>query len=275
MSDPILDALLESIEAKEPVALVTVIAADGNLALALGRRQLVWLDREPLGALGLGALEAQVLDDAQETLSAGRSRTFDYRSEAGSASVFIEVQQRPPTLLIVGAGHIAVPLAKLGKMLGFRVVVADDRPAFANRARFPDADEIIVDYFRPALRSFPVDHNTYIVLVTRGHQHDVECLLEVLDSPAAYIGMIGSRRRVRAVFQLLSEEQGIPAEKFQRVHSPIGLDIGAETPEEIALAIAAEIVKVRRGGTGLSLSDELRPSRTVRSGQATRKDRPA
>lgn len=269
MSDPILDALLESIEANEPVALVTVIAADGDLAGPLGRRQLVWLDRDPLGALGLGSLDVQVLRQARERLSAGRSRTLDYQSEAGSVRVFVEVQQRAPTLLIVGAGHIAVPLARLGKLLGFRVVVADDRPAFANRARFPDADEIIVDYFRPALRAFPVDHSTYIVLVTRGHQHDVECLLEVLDSPAAHIGMIGSRRRVRAVFQLLSEEQGIPAEKFQRVHSPIGLDIGAETPEEIALAIAAEIVKVRRGGTGLSLSDDLRRSRVVHADRTT------
>ncbi len=275
MSDPILEVLLASIEANEPVALVTVIAADGDLAPALGRRLLVWSDREPLGALGLGALDGQVLDDARGALSAGRSRTFGYQSEGGSASVFVEVQQRPPTLLIVGAGHIAVPLARLGKMLGFRVAVVDDRPAFANRERFPDVDEIIVDYFRPALGSFPVDHNTYIVLVTRGHQHDVECLLEVLDSPAAYIGMIGSRRRVRAVFQLLSKEQGIPPEKFQRVHSPIGLDIGAETPEEIAVAIAAEIVKVRRGGTGLSLSEELRPSRSAHPGQVTRTSRPS
>jgi len=258
VADPILDALLASVEDRRPVALLTVVAATGELAEAIGNKALTWLDGEPVGRLGLGELESQALADGREALSVGRSRLFEYESAAGTARVFVEVQQRPPTLLIVGAGHIAVPLCRLGKLLGFRVVVLDDRPAFANPARFPEADQVIVDYFRPAMRRFPIDPFTYIVLVTRGHQHDVDCLLEVLDSPAAYIGMVGSKRRVRAVFQLLAEEQGILPEKFDRVYSPIGLDIGAETPEEIAVAIAAEIVKVRRGGTGLSLSDERR-----------------
>jgi xanthine dehydrogenase accessory factor len=235
-----------------------VVAATGELAGVVGNKALVWPDSEPTGRLGLGELESQALADGRAALSAGRSQLLEYESAVGTAQVFVEVQQRAPTLLIVGAGHIAVPLCRLGKLLGFRVVVVDDRPAFANPVRFPEADQVIADYFRPAMQRFPIDPFTYIVLVTRGHQHDVDCLLEVLDSPAAYIGMIGSKRRVRAVFQLLAEEQGIPPEKFDRVYSPIGLDIGAETPEEIAVAIAAEIVKVRRGGNGLSLSDERR-----------------
>jgi xanthine dehydrogenase accessory factor len=158
-------------------------------------------------------------------------------------------------LLIVGAGHIALPLAQLGKMCDFDIVVLDDRASFANKERFPMADQVIAAPFEVALRDFPLDEDTYIVLVTRGHQHDVSSLLEVLDRPAAYIGMIGSWRRVHAVFQLLEEEKDIPRERFARVHSPIGLDIGSETPAEIAVSIMAEIITVRRGGTGLPLSD--------------------
>ena len=176
----------------------------------------------------------------------------------GRAQLFVEVQHRPPTLLIVGAGHIALPLARLGKMCDFDVVVLDDRASFANKERFPMADQVIAAPFETAMQEFPLDEDTYIVLVTRGHQHDVSSLLQVLDRPSAYIGMIGSRRRVRAVFQLLEEEKGISRERFERVHSPVGLDIGSETPAEIAVSIMAEIVKVRRGGTGLSLSDERR-----------------
>ena len=168
---------------------------------------------------------------------------------------------RPPTLLIVGAGHIALPLAQLGKLCDFDVVVLDDRASFANAERFPMADQVIAAPFEAALREFPLDEDTYIVLVTRGHQHDVACLLEVLDRPSAYRGMIGSRRRVRSVFQLLEEEKGIARERFERLYSPIGLDIGSETPAEIAVSIMAEIIKVRRGGTGLSLSNGRRRKR--------------
>jgi xanthine dehydrogenase accessory factor len=275
MGQRILDRLLASVEAQRPVALLTVIAATGEWAGDVGNKALVWLDGEQAGELGLAALSSQALADGQAALSAGRSQLFEYKSAAGTAQVFVEVQQRPPTMLIVGAGHIAVPLCKLGKLIGFRVIVLDDRPAFANPARFPEADQVLVDYFRPAMQRLPIDHFTYIVLVTRGHQHDVGCLLEVLDSPAAYIGMVGSKRRIRAVFQLLVEEEAIPAEKLERVYSPIGLDIGAETPEEIALAIAAEIVKVRRGGSGLSLSDERRGRGPVHDKRAQRRDQPA
>ncbi len=270
MEEMILGKLLAAAETQRPVALATVVAATGGWAGAIGNKALIWLDADPDGRLGLGEVEAQAHADSRATLAAGRSRLFEYESAAGTARVFVDVQQRPPTLLVVGAGHIAVPLCRLGKQLGFRVVVVDDRPAFANATRFPNADEIVVDYFRPAMRRIQIDHFTYIVLVTRGHQHDVECLLEVLDSPAAYIGMVGSKRRVHAVFQLLSDEQGIPPEKFDRVYSPIGLDIGAETPEEIALSIAAEMVKVRRGGSGLSLSDERRARGPVHHERGTR-----
>ena len=158
---------------------------------------------------------------------------------------------------------MAQPLSTLGKLIDFEVVVVDDRPQYANKERFPQADQVIAAPFRPTLRDWPIDADTFIVLVTRGHSHDVDCLLEVLDSPARYIGMIGSKRRVRAVFDLLEQEQGIQRERFDRVYAPIGLDLGAESPAEIGLSIIAEIIKVYRGGRAGSLSDALRVDRRL------------
>jgi len=254
----ILEALQRAIHRREPVALATIVAAPETRADILGRKCVIWSDREPLGVLDVAGLDERVVADARVALAEGHSRLLRYTVEGGTLQVFVDVQERPPTLLIVGAGHIAMPLAKLGKLLGFYVAVLDDRPAFANRTRFPEADEIIVDYFQSGLSKFPIDAATYIVLVTRGHQYDLDCLLQVLDAPAKYLGMVGSQRRIRGVFELLSKERGIPGYKLDRVYSPIGLDLGAETPAEIAVAIMAEIVKVRRGGSGLSLSDARR-----------------
>ena len=259
--DRLLTELLKSIDEGRPVALVTVVKAAGEYAPALGRRALVSIDREPLGSLNLGKLEARALADATQALTQRRPQLLTY--DDGQVELFVEVQRRPPTLIIVGAGHIAQPLATLGKLIDFEVVVIDDRPQYANRERFPQADRVIAAPFRPTLRDWPIDADTFIVLVTRGHSHDVECLLEVLDSPARYIGMIGSKRRVQAVFDLLEKEQGIPPEKFDRVYAPIGLDIGAESPAEIAVGIIAEVIKVYRGGRAESLSDALRADRRL------------
>lgn len=260
-SQELLAELLESITEHRSVALVTVVKAAGRYASALGRRTLVWLDREPSGSLNLGSLETRVLTDATQALSQRRPKMLSYEDD--QVEVFVEVQRRPPTLIIVGAGHVAQPLATLGKLIQFEVVVVDDRPQFANIERFPQADRVIAAPFRPTLRDWPIDVDTFIVLVTRGHSHDVECLLEVIDSPACYIGMIGSKRRVRAVFDLLEEEQGISPERFDRVYAPIGLDIGAESPAEIGVCIIAEIINVYRGGRALSLSDTLREDRRL------------
>jgi xanthine dehydrogenase accessory factor len=261
VTSTLLAELLQSIDEGRPVAMVTVVKAGGNYAAALGRRALVWLDREPSGSLNLDDLEAQVLADATQALIQRRPQMLAYADE--QVELFVEVQRRPPTLIIVGAGHVAQPLATLGKLIDFEVVVIDDRPQYANTERFPQADRVIAAPFRPTLRDWPIDADTFIVLVTRGHSHDVECLLEVLDSPARYIGMIGSKRRVRAVFDLLEQEQGIPREKFDRVYAPVGIDIGAESPAEIGVCIIAEVVNVYRGGRAESLSDALRADRRL------------
>ncbi len=263
MSDPLLDRLIAAIDARQPVTLVTVVEATGRFAPALGQRALVGLETEPFGRLNLAEHEAGLLAQARQALAERRSQLLTVRQPEGMAAVFVEVQHRPLSLLIVGAGHVALPLAQLGKMVGFDVTVLDDRPSFANKQRFPMADAVLAQPFRETLANWPIDTDTFIVLVTRGHSHDVDCLLEVLDSPARYIGMIGSKRRVQAVFNLLEKEQGLDPQKFDRVYSPIGLDIGAENPAEIAVAVMAEMINVIRGGRAVSLSDALRANRRL------------
>lgn len=260
-SQQLLVELLKSIDEHRAVAMLTVVKAGGEYAAALGRRALVWLDRDPLGSLNLGTLETRALADATQALTQRRPQMLTYLDD--EIELFVEVQRRPPTLIIVGAGHVAQPLARLGKLIDFEVVVIDDRPQFANPERFPQADRVLAAPFRPTLRDWPIDSDSFIVLVTRGHSHDVECLLEVIDSPARYIGMIGSKRRVRAVFDLLEQEKGIPREKFDRVYAPIGLDISAESPAEIGVSIVAEIIKIHRGGRAESLSDALKTDRRL------------
>ncbi len=229
------------------VALVTALRGDLSHP---GRKLLVAPGEESLGSLGSPSLDEWAKKEAERSLAEGNSKVVNYK---GSVELFLEVHKPSPTLLVAGAGHIALPLAQMGALLDFRVVVIDDRPTFANQERFPQADQVIAGGFEKTLRDFPVDKETYIGIITRGHAHDMECLRQVLGSPAAYIGMIGSRRRVKGVFELLKDE-GYSEESIARVHAPIGLDIGAQTPAEIALAIMGEIIRIRRGGSGGSLS---------------------
>jgi len=165
----------------------------------------------------------------------------------GEGQVYVEPIRRAPVLILFGAGHISQEVAPLAKRVGFEVVVVDDREEFANRERFPWADRIIVRDFERVGEGIPVDEDTYIVIVTRGHLHDYTVLKQYLRSPAKYIGMIGSRRKRSLIFQQLLRE-GFSREELARVHSPIGLEIGAETPQEIAVSIVGELIKVRRLG---------------------------
>lgn len=253
MNRTVLAALTAAAEQREAVALLTVLDAPDALAGLRGRRLVLWLDERPVvGDLDLGDLQAQVLDDARAALRARRHTRLTARSEHGDIVLFVEVQPQPYHLIIAGAGHVAVPLAAMAALCDFTVTVLDDRPQYATAARFPAADRVIAGPFSEELRALrggkpTFDPQTCLVLVTRGHQHDVELLLEVLDDPVAYIGMIGSKRRIRAVFDLLERERGIPRHKFERVYAPIGLDIGSQTPAEIAVSILAEIIAVIRG----------------------------
>jgi xanthine dehydrogenase accessory factor len=170
------------------------------------------------------------------------------------AEVFFEVIPAMRKVIILGAGHLAIPLVKFAKILGFHITVLDDRVLYANRERFPDIDEVLVGDMAETLRGIEITPQTYIVLITRGHQFDEPCLREVIHSPAKYIGMIGSKRRIKACFIRFRDEEGIPEELLKRVYAPIGLDIKAESPEETALSIISERAKVPRGGTAKSLA---------------------
>lgn len=244
-----LSALQESMQNRVPVALATVVRGE-----RAGQQAVIWLDQQPLGGLGLGERETRVVEDAREVLRGRQHKLLKY----DDFSVFVEVQRRAPALLIVGGGHIALPLAQLASMCDFAVSVLDDRPGFVSEERFPTAAHRIAGPLRETVSGLSMDQDTYIILVTRGHSHDVECLLEVLDRPVGYIGMIGSQRRVDAVFQLLTEEMGIPPEKLARVYAPIGIAIGARTPAEIAVCIMAEVINVLRNGPATSISDRRR-----------------
>lgn len=207
------------------------------------------------GTLGSPGLDAAALAAARAALADPRHR--DGLAElAEGLETYVEVRRPVPDLVIVGAGHIALPTSRIGAELGFRVWVIDDRPDFATRERFPTAHRVVRADFSDPFREVPLHGGTHVLLVTRGHKYDYDCLVQILRYPArpAYIGMIGSRRRVRATFLQLLDD-GIPKERLSGIHAPVGLDIGAETPEEIAVAVAAELVKVRRGGTGASLRD--------------------
>ncbi|HIK43565.1 MAG TPA: XdhC family protein [Leptolyngbyaceae cyanobacterium M65_K2018_010] len=177
------------------------------------------------------------------------------------ATAFVDTLQPAPTLLIVGAGHVGIQLAKVAHLIGFQVVVQDDRPAWANAAYYPQASLILAEPIDTAVTTLADHPNLYAALVTRGYTYDLEALQQLLQRslPCPYIGMIGSEKRVRQVYQAI-EQTGIPRAKLASIYGPIGLDIGALTPEEIAVSIAAELIMVQRGGTGRSLSERLRQS---------------
>jgi len=202
------------------------------------------------GTLGSRSLDAEVaaalpaLFPPRESRGA-LTRDFDYRDgeRPGTATVYIELHGPPARMVIVGAGHIAIPLSRLGEMLGLRVEVLDDRPDFANRERFPGASAVRIVDFRDPFEDTPLAPHDHVVLVTRGHSFDYECLVRLLrmGSPPHYVGMIGSRRRVRATHEQLLRD-GFTPEEMGRVRAPVGLDLGGQTPVEIAVAVAAEII---------------------------------
>jgi xanthine dehydrogenase accessory factor len=270
----ILAEVMAAQSAGPAVVLATVIQAPAESAEAVGAKLLLRRDGTSLGALGGNPLEAAVLADGGDAFhrhgveslfySPDGARITRREAESGSGGyqVMLEVHEPPATLVIVGGGHIGKALATIGDLCGFSVVVVDDRPEYASQERFPEADRVICGDFAEVLGELPIDSNTYIVTVTRGHKHDEVSLRQVAESEAAYVGMIGSKRRVGAVLKHLIDD-GLGEEAVRRVHTPIGLDIGAETPEEIAVAIMAEVVQVRRGGSGRPMREVKKARRGV------------
>lgn len=242
--------------------LATIVDCPEGCGVEIGAKVLVEEGGAVRSSFGDPELDRAVAEDAVDLMAERKSHVAAYalpsKGLAATVEVFHEILEPQAQLLVIGAGHIAKPLAHLGTVVGFEVVVLDDRDKYANRERFPDADQVIAADFGLTLRDFPLTLATYVVIITRAHTYDEEALRIILGRPSAYIGMIGSRRRVQTVFRALAAE-GYDRGKLAEIHAPIGLDIGSETPEEIALSIIAEVVAVRRGGSGVSLSKATRP----------------
>jgi len=248
----------------QPAALCTVVKTSGSTPRHSTSKMLVYPDGTIRGTVGGGELENRVIREALESLKDGRSRLLEYslvdpaRGDVGvcggQVEVFVEPILPPPTVVVVGGGHVGKAVAHLAKWLGFRVAVSDDRPEFCTPEANPDADEFYPLPLAELPSRLPVTPQTYLVLTTRGTNIDVAGLPPLLDTPAAYIGVIGSRKRWNTTTKSLAEK-GIPAEKLARVHSPIGLGLGAETPEEIAVSIMAEVLLARAGGSGKPMKE--------------------
>ncbi len=248
--------LLAAAEGGEAVVLAAVLECGPRSDLRPGSRLLVDRAGVRMGTLGDPALDEAVAARAPDTLARHAAETvyagpngLTTREVRGATCIYVEAVEAKPVFLIVGGGHIGRALAKLADLLDFHVAVIDDREEYADPARLPEADEVICDGFEAALDRYPIGGNTSIVLVTRGHKQDEVSLRHCLGRGAAYLGMIGSRRRTATVLRHLLDE-GFDAEEIARVRTPIGLFIGAETPEEIAVSIMAEVIMLRHGGTG-------------------------
>ena len=241
-------------------ALATIVHTNGSIPSYESSRMLVREDGSIAGTVGGGCVEAEVWAAAKEVIrtEAPRKMTFNLNNEAsydtglicgGTLEIFVEPILPQPVLYIFGAGHVSIALARAAHASGFAIGVIDDRETYANAQRFPMAREIYTSY-EEAFERLKPNPSHYLVIVTRGHKDDMRVLAWAVHTEARYIGMIGSKRKAISVYKAL-EKEGISMEKFERVHAPVGLEIGALTPEEIAISITAELIAVRRNATNL------------------------
>jgi xanthine dehydrogenase accessory factor len=237
-------------------AVATIVNVRGSIPSFKTAKMLVRDDGSIVGTIGGGCVEADVWQAAREVMESEKSRTltFDLNQDpkydtglvcGGTLEVFIEPILPPAMLYIFGAGHVSINLCQIASQAGFDVIVADDRTSYATSERFPAAREVHALDFDEATKKLEPNEASYVVIVTRGHRDDMRILRWAVQTRARYVGMIGSKRKVIEIFKNLTAE-GIPAHLFDRVHAPIGLDIGAVTPEEIAVAITAELIAIRR-----------------------------
>ena len=247
-------ALVEAQEQGVETALCMVVESAGSTPREQGSKMLVYKDGHIWGTVGGGEMEERVIEEALASMIDGKARFLHYdlvdpsRGDpgvcGGEMDVYVEPVLPKPRLLIVGAGHVGKALAHLAKSLDFRVLISDDRPEYCNPQEIPDGDEFYPMTMEELVRQVAIDPRTYVALVTRNMQVDVSALPLILKSQAAYVGVIGSKRRWALTRKALAEA-GVRNEDLDKVHSPIGLSIGAETPQEIAVSIMAEIISVK------------------------------
>ena len=257
MNQEVFTAALEALERGEPAALVTIVSTIGSTPQRVGAKMLVFSDGRIVGTIGGGCYENDAFWKAREAIKTRRPEMVHYELSddfaqetglvcGGQMDVYIEPIEPSPELYIIGAGHVGFHLARLAADVGFRVHVVDDREKFANLERFPTAVEVVADDIPAWIDRANLPAHAYAVIVTRGHTNDLEALRVLAPRELRYLGLIGSRAKVARIYEALVEAH-MPAEALRRVHAPIGLDIGAVTPQEIAVSILAELIAVKHG----------------------------
>lgn len=265
MEGKILKAVSSAVEKGIETAVVTVLEVKGSSPGKEGSMMAVFSDGSILGTVGGGALEYEFIQEALKAIKENKSceKSFELTEKGslhmkcgGFVRAYIKVFAKREKLLIMGGGHLGAELYTLGKFLNKYVVIFDDREEFANRERFPEADEIIFGKMEETVKNYSIDENSYIIIVTRGHENDKECLKAILDKKVSpkYIGMVGSRGKVLSTYKELLDE-GYSKEELKKIYSPIGLDISSSEPKEIALGIMAEITAVKNQKTGVHMRD--------------------
>jgi len=257
MNREVFTAVADALERGEPAALVTIVSTTGSTPQRVGAKMLVFGDGRIVGTIGGGCYENDAFWKAREAIKSRRPELVHYELSddfaqetglicGGQMDVYIEPIEPSPELYVVGAGHVGFHLARIAHEVGFRVHVVDDREKFANAERFPDAVEIVVEDIPSWIARAAIPAHAYAVIVTRGHTNDLDALRALAQRELRYLGLIGSRAKVARIYDALMDEQ-MPAELLARVHAPIGLDIGAVTPQEIAVSILAELIAVKHG----------------------------
>ncbi len=254
----VLKAAVKAMDEGRPAALVTVVGTKGSAPREAGTRMLVYADGTGVGTIGGGAVEYEAQNLAMVAIDEGAPRRFQPQLEkdlgmacGGSMDIFIDPLLRPPQLVMFGAGHVAHEVAPVALRLGFQVTVVDARPEQATQARFPGCS-LHVEAPEDFAQAMSCRSDVWVLIVTHGHAHDLQVLRALVGKPLAWLGAIASRRKTATFFRILREE-GVPQEALDAVSAPVGLDIGAQTPAEIAISVAAEWVRVRQGHDRLPL----------------------
>jgi xanthine dehydrogenase accessory factor len=256
-----------------PAALATIIARKGATPRKDSTKMLVYAGGRQFGTIGGGSIEADVFREALQILETGKPKLLTMDLSAvdpeenvlacgGSMEVYVEPILPDPTLFIFGAGHVSKAVAEVANLIGFKIAVIDDRPKYANPERFPHADAFYIDDLETSLQKLPVNEMSYLLIATRSHQFDLTCLRFAVQSQAKYIGMLGSNKKNKILLEQL-EKEGIDPYRFDRISVPVGIDIGSETPEEIAISIAAELIAARKNQNILLLKEALRRAKSA------------
>ena len=261
-NEDVFEAVADALRRGEPAALVTIIRAQGSTPQRVGAKMLVFPDGRIVGTIGGGCYENEAFWKARNAIETRQPVTVKYELAddlaedsglicGGQMEVYIEPLEPAPALYLVGAGHVSYHLAQAAHTVGFKLHVIDDREKFANTERFPDAEEIVVDAIPEWLTQAKLPAHAFAVILTRGHRHDLDALRALAPKELRYLGLIGSRAKVARIYEAL-EADGITPEQLRKVHAPVGLDLGAVTPQEIAVSILAEMIGVKYGKVGAS-----------------------